>query len=70
MEETTALGVTSFIGEDAMKTAQSAAAATAVSSGYFVIGGFVVISALATLAIKFSTAEQRAMEVEMKGELA
>lgn len=68
--ETTALAANSHLGEEAMKAAQSAAAASAVSSGYFIIGGFVVVGALTTLAIKFSTADEKAVEAEMKGELA
>lgn len=68
--ETTALAANSNLGEEAMKAAQSAAAASAVSSGYFIIGGFVVAAALTTLAIKFSTADEKAVEAEMKGELA
>ena len=67
--ETTALAINSNLGEEAMKAAQSAAAATAVSNGYFIIGGFVVVSALTTLAIKFSTEEKKAIEGEMMGEL-
>jgi NNP family nitrate/nitrite transporter-like MFS transporter len=58
------------MGEAAMKAAQSTAAAGAVSSGYFIIGGFVVITALTTLAIRFSTADEKAIEAEMKGEMA
>ncbi len=68
--ETTALAANSNLGEAAMKAAQSAAASSAVSSGYFIIGGCVVVSALTTLAIKFSTADEKAIETEMKGELA
>ncbi|WP_209403389.1 MFS transporter [Pseudozobellia sp. WGM2] len=68
--ETNALAANSALGEEAMKAAQSTAAAGAVSSGYFVIGIFVVISALTTLAIKFSMADEKAIEEEMKGELA
>ena len=68
--ETNAIAASSDLGEVAMKAAQSAAAASAVSSGYFIIGGFVVVSALTTLAIKFSTADEKAVQAEMKGELA
>ena len=53
-----------------MKAAQAAAASNAVSSGYFVIGGLVVVSALTTLAIKFSTADEKAVQAELKGELS
>ncbi|SHJ00345.1 MFS transporter [Pseudozobellia thermophila] len=69
MAETHAISVNSALGEEAVKAAQSTAAATAVSGGYFVIGIFVVISALTTLAIRFSMADERAVEEEMKAEL-
>ena len=68
--ETTALTANASLGEEAMQAAQSAAAASAVSSGYFMIGGFVLITAFTTLAIKFSTADEKAVQAEMKGELA
>ena len=68
--ETNALAANASLGEEAMKAAQSVAAANAVSNGYFIIGGFVVISAMTTLAIKFSTADEKAVEAEMRGELA
>ena len=68
--ETAALTNNSSLGEEAMQAAQAAAASSAVSSGYFIIGGFVVVSALTTLAIKFSIDDEKAIEAEMKGELA
>ncbi|MDO6516086.1 MFS transporter, NNP family, nitrate/nitrite transporter [Zobellia uliginosa] len=68
--ETTALAANSNLGEEAMKAAQSAAASSAVSSGYFIIGGFVAVTALTTLAIKFSTADEKAVAEEMQGKLA
>lgn len=68
--ETTALAANANLGEAAMKAAQSAAASSAVSSGYFIIGGCVVVSALTTLAIKFSTADEKAITTEIRGELA
>lgn len=70
LAETNALAANANLGEEAMKAAQSAAASTAVSSGYFVFGGLVVITALTTLAIKFSTADETAVKAEMTGELA
>ena len=70
MAETKALAANSNLGEEAMKAAQAAAASNAVSSGYFVIGGLVVVSALTTLAIKFSTADEKAVQAELKGELS
>ncbi|MBU3026778.1 MFS transporter [Zobellia galactanivorans] len=68
--ETAALATNSNLGEEAMKAAQAAAASGAVSSGYFVIGGFVAVTALVTLAIKFSTADEKAVKEELKVELA
>ncbi len=68
--ETEALAANAELGEAAMKAAQSAAAASAVSSGYFIIGGFVVVSALTTLAIKFSKADEQDVAVEMEAKLA
>ena len=68
--ETTALAANTNLGEEAMKAAQAAAASNAVSSGYFVIGTLVVVSALTTLAIKFSTADEKAVQAELKGELS
>ncbi|MGP1991803.1 MFS transporter [Zobellia laminariae] len=68
--ETAALATNSNLGEEAMKAAQAAAASGAVSSGYFVIGGFVAVTALTTLAIKFSTADEKAVKEELKVELA
>jgi NNP family nitrate/nitrite transporter-like MFS transporter len=70
LAETNALAANANLGEEAMKAAQAAAASSAVSSGYFIIGGFVVISALITLAIKFSTADEKAVQAELKGELS
>lgn len=68
--ETAALANNSSLGEEAMQAAQAAAASSAVSNGYFIIGGFVVVSALTTLAVKFSIDDEKAIEAEMKGELA
>lgn len=68
--ESAALQSTSSLGEEAMKAAQSAASAGAVSSGYFVIGAFVVISALTTLAIKFSTADENEIAAETQAKLS
>lgn len=46
------------LGEEVMKSAQSAAASNAVSSGYFVIGFIVVLAGILSLAIRFSTKEE------------
>jgi NNP family nitrate/nitrite transporter-like MFS transporter len=65
MAETNALAANSSLGEEAMKTAQAAAASGAVSSGYFIIGGFVVVTALTTLAIKFSAEDEKQVKEEL-----
>ncbi|MEC3907772.1 MFS transporter [Tamlana sp. 2201CG12-4] len=46
-------------GEEVIKAAQSAASATAVSSGYFIIGAIVVVTAIISLAIRFSTEDEK-----------
>ena len=66
LAETQAITANSILGEEATIAAQSAAAATAVSSGYFIIGIFVVIAAVASLAIKFSTADEQVSILEIK----
>ena len=49
-----AILVNQDLGEEIIKAAQSAASATAVSSGYFIIGTIVVVTAVVSLAIQFS----------------
>ena len=66
LAETEAIAANSALGEEAIKVAQSAAAASAVSSGYFVIGVFVIAAAGAALAIKFSTVDEEATALEMQ----
>ncbi len=68
--ESTALEANKHLGAEAMEAAQAAAASTAVSSGYFYIGLFVVATALVSLVIKFSTADEEEVELEMKRSLA
>lgn len=67
--ESTALKANASLGEEAMKSAQAVAASEAVSSGYFIIGIFVVVTALTSLAIKFSTEDENEVLQEMKGDL-
>ncbi|WP_339711592.1 MFS transporter [uncultured Kriegella sp.] len=67
--ESAAIAANSTLGEEAVKAAQTTAAATAVSSGYFVIGGFIVGAALLSLAIKFATADEKTALEEIKGDL-
>ncbi len=56
--ESSALIKSNGLGEEAMKAAQTAASATAVSAGYFLIGGFILLAALVSLAIKFTGSEE------------
>ncbi len=67
--ESAALKANASLGEEAMKTAQALAASDAVSSGYFIIGVFVVLAAVSSLAIKFSTEDEKEVLQEMGGEL-
>jgi NNP family nitrate/nitrite transporter-like MFS transporter len=52
------------LGEEAIKAAQSAASATAVSSGYFIIGVTVVLTAVVSLTIRFSTEDEKVAKQE------
>ncbi len=53
------------LGEDIMKSAQSAAASSAVSSGYFIIGFVVVLTGILALAIRFSTKEEPVVDYNL-----
>jgi NNP family nitrate/nitrite transporter-like MFS transporter len=60
------------LGDEVVKSAQSAAASSAVSSGYFIIGFVVVLAGVLALAIRFSTKEESVVEFnlnENSGEL-
>ncbi|MCM4162938.1 MULTISPECIES: MFS transporter [unclassified Arenibacter] len=67
--ESAAIAANSELGVEAAKAAQTTAAASAVSNGFFVIGGFVVCAALLSLGIRFATAEEKAAMNETKAEL-
>ena len=56
--ESAAISSTSSLGEEAVKAAQTVASASAVSAGYFVIGGCILIAALLSLTIKFASSEE------------
>lgn len=56
--ESSALIKSNGLGEEAMKAAQTAASASAVSAGYFLIGGCILLAALVSLAIKFTGSEE------------
>ena len=68
--ESIAIKEHSALGEEAVKAAQTLASSIAVSSGYFIIGGFVIASALLSLTIKFATADEKSVQEELKGEMA
>lgn len=63
--EKSAIALNQGLGEEAVKAAQAAAASAAVSSGYLLIGGAVVICGLAALAIKFSAEDEKVAELEL-----
>jgi NNP family nitrate/nitrite transporter-like MFS transporter len=56
--EKMAIAANQGLGEETIKAAQSAASATAVSSGYFIIGTIVVVTAVVSLTIRFSTEDE------------
>ena len=70
MAERIAIKTNEGLGEEAVKVAQAAAASSAVSSGYFIIGIFVVVAAISAFAIKFSTADEEAVLQETEGKMA
>ncbi|WP_282087683.1 MFS transporter [Aquimarina algiphila] len=64
--EKVAIAENQDLGFDAVNAAQALASSEAVSSGYFIIGIFVVFTAVMTLAIKFSTEDEKEVQKEMK----
>ena len=64
--ETAAIAANSSLGEEAIQSAQAMAASGAVSSGYFIIGVCVVVTAISTLAIRFSVNDEEEAAKEMK----
>lgn len=57
--EKSAIAANEGLGDQAIKLAQSAASSEAVSSGYFLIGGVVLVTGVLALAIKFSTSDEK-----------
>ena len=51
---------------DIIEKAQATASSLAVSDGYLVIGGIIILSAVASLAIKFSTKDEKEVATEMQ----
>ncbi len=68
--ESAAITANNGMGEEAIKTAQTVASATAVSSGYFIIGGCILVAALLSLAIKFAVSEETVEKGSLKMQLA
>ncbi|WP_281988073.1 MFS transporter [Aquimarina aggregata] len=64
--EKMAIAANQDLGQEAVEAAQAIASSQAVSSGYFIIGIFVVFTAVVSLAIKFSTEDEKAVAKEMK----
>ena len=64
--EQAAINANSGASEEVIRLAQSDAAATAVSSGYFIIGIMVFVIGLLAYAIKFSTADEKNAIEELK----
>ena len=64
--EQAAINANSGASEEVIRLAQSDAAATAVSSGYFIIGIMVFVIGLLAYAIKFSTVDEKNAIEELK----
>ena len=62
--EQAAIAANNGLGEEAVKAAQSAAAAGAVSSGYFLIGIVVAVTGICALAIRFSIEDEKVAAIE------
>ncbi|MFD1292255.1 MFS transporter [Lutibacter holmesii] len=56
--EKTAITANQGMSTEIIEAAQSAASSTAVSSGYFIIGCFILLASAVTFAIKFSTKDE------------
>ncbi|WP_345006380.1 MFS transporter [Snuella lapsa] len=64
--EKAAITASQGLGEDAINTAQAAAASDAVSQGYFIIGIIVVMTGMVALAIRFSSKDEKVAKMELK----
>jgi len=64
--EKTAIAANQGNSIDMIERAQATASSLAVSDGYLVIGGMIIISAVASLAIKFSTKDEKEVAAEMQ----
>ncbi|MDW5287678.1 MFS transporter [Formosa sp. PL04] len=66
--EKIAISASEGMGPEAVKAAQAAASSAAVSSGFLLIGGIVILVAVGTLAIKFATVTNDITEEETEDE--
>ncbi|MEW4925739.1 MFS transporter [Algibacter sp. 2305UL17-15] len=66
--EKAAIAANEGLGAEAVYAAQSAASSAAVSSGYFIIGAIVVVTAVAALAIRFSTEDEKVAKADVTPE--
>ena len=64
--EKTAIAANEGKSLEIIESAQAAASSIAVSSGYLIIGGIIIISAAASLAIRFSAKDERDVATEMQ----
>lgn len=64
--EKTAIAANQGKSLEIIESAQATASSIAVSSGYLIIGGIIIISAAASLAIRFSAKDEREVATEMQ----
>ena len=55
--------------QELIDAAQASASSTAVSSGYLLIGGVIILTSIVSLAIKFSTEDESVVAKEMESSL-
>ena len=67
--EKAAIAANQGLGEEIISNAQAAASSAAVSQGYLIIGGIVVLSGVIALAIRFSTEDEDVANVELQKSL-
>jgi len=70
MPEKAAIANNEGATQQVIEAAQSAASSNAVSSGYLVIGFIVILTAAVSLAIKFSTEDEKEATTNLKAKLA
>ena len=62
--EKAAIAANQGLGESVINAAQSAASASAVSNGYFIIGIVVAITAVVSLTIRFSEEDEKVAKID------